>query len=1219
MHSRDIYVTNVVNFSMTSYSTKGSRSSSASIICAKSSRSDFNFEVVDHVRISNLKFFGCQRNIIGFVYDSTLITVTASNLILLECTFENNEKTDVISASNSNITIAHCTYKGNHGVSRSTSVDIESILFFTHCNVMIVNSTFIDNEGELLYVTIHGHGRDNIAALVQRNLNTLTITGCEFRNNDPEAMIHVQNSNVSINDTKFIGNRARKSLSAFRSLVHIDKSAFKHNDGSAINLKECTVHIFNSVYDSNNQAIKGEYGGTPAYYRTDIHIHGSEFKNNGYYTYTRGGAIYCLDETIINFSETCTLAYNHADQGGAIYLDHSVKIFVAHGATVIIANNTASKGGGIFLNHDANLTLHSHSTLQILENKAKENGGGIYAFELSSININLAFKSLSSNIHTSNSMIYFHKNQARQGGGLYLGFNSTVRTFMCVINFNENSAEYGGAVYVFSNLSTGLLYPECFFQSLPYPAPTYNITSDTGKCSKQHQFPIQFSTNRANYSGVSLFKSIFLNCSINGNTFEEFTAITAMSNIKTSDVGSFLLQVCYCENGNPDCTKQLPFVDIKTGEKLVLDIAIADRGNHAVNGKIKSEIRGSVLIRDDQKIQYVKSGCTPLIFNIYSLEASLQLILSPQFKTDGRFIKSKVRSKRSIKLNFLACIDCPTGFQKTVDDAKGCDCVCNVILGPYIISCNYSRETITKKGTTAWISSLSIKNTSDFMTYPYCPLDYCLSPDTPVEINLNIPNGADVQCAHNRSGLLCGACRPGLSLSLGSSRCLPCYAHWPGVLVAVIISSLLAGIVLVASLLMLNLTVAVGTLNGLIFYANIVATSRDKFFPSTNCITVFVSWLNLELGIDTCMFDGMDFYWKTWIELAFPTYILLLVVLVIIISKYSIKFAQIVGKRNPIATLNTLILLSYVKFVRTVILVFSFATLDYPDNSHSLVWWPDATVGYFSGKHIVLWIIAALIFVAAIFYTVLIFSWQWLLYYQHKMIFKWMQSQRLRMFVEPYHAPYAFNHRYWTGLLLLVRVIVQVISAANVSGDREITILAIGITVSILLILVSCRPYKSWQVEVLEIICYANIVVFCLTTLYSSKVGNSQDAISYISGTITLLLLLIVLTYHVVTQLFFKTQFGKKLKNRLNRQFSDVENEEQVSFVAQDSEEGKPATYSEVDPPPRRDAVPLSYFVNLRSRRNTTDGISGSGNCEENELRLREQPVNSSTPYSLMK
>ena len=93
----------------------------------------------------------------------------------------------------------------------------------------------------------------------------------------------------------------------------------------------------------------------------------------------------CLGETLITFSETCTLADNHAEWGGAIYLSFGAQCFVAHGATVIIANNTASEdGGGIYLGTDSNLTLRSQSILQILENRATNAGGGIYASERSS-------------------------------------------------------------------------------------------------------------------------------------------------------------------------------------------------------------------------------------------------------------------------------------------------------------------------------------------------------------------------------------------------------------------------------------------------------------------------------------------------------------------------------------------------------------------------------------------------------------------------------------------------------------------------------------------------------------------------------------------------------------------------------------------------------------------------------------------------------------------
>ena len=132
-----------------------------------------------------------------------------------------------------------------------------------------------------------------------------------------------------------------------------------------------------------------------------------------------------------------------------------------------------------------------------------------------------------------------------------------------------------------------------------------------------------------------------------------------------------------------------------------------------------------------------------------------------------------------------------------------------------------------------------------------------------------------------RACLLCGSCQPGLSLSLGSSRCFLCPSYWPALFIAITIAAMLAGIALVTLLLVLNMTVAVGTLNGLIFYANVVYAYQNILLPfqGINFITVLISWLNLDLGIDTCYFPGMDTYIKTWLQLAFPTYVIFLVIL----------------------------------------------------------------------------------------------------------------------------------------------------------------------------------------------------------------------------------------------------------------------------------------------------------------------------------------------------
>ena len=64
----------------------------------------------------------------------------------------------------------------------------------------------------------------------------------------------------------------------------------------------------------------------------------------------------------------------------------------------------------------------------------------------------------------------------------------------------------------------------------------------------------------------------------------------------------------------------------------------------------------------------------------------------------------------------------------------------------------------------------------------------------------------------------------------------------------------LLGIILVAVLFLLQLTVSSGMINGLIFYVNIVSINSVAFELEKIFIPleVFVHWLNLDFGIETC-------------------------------------------------------------------------------------------------------------------------------------------------------------------------------------------------------------------------------------------------------------------------------------------------------------------------------------------------------------------------------
>ena len=304
-------------------------------------------------------------------------------------------------------------------------------------------------------------------------------------------------------------------------------------------------------------------------------------------------------------------------------------------------------------------------------------------------------------------------------------------------------------------------------------------------------------------------------------------------------------------------------------------------------------------------------------------------------------------------------------------------------------------------------------------------------------------------------------------------------------LVGIILLAIIAGIALVSLLLFLNVTVAIGTMNGLLFYANIIYGNASIFFsnfPTYSSPSVFIAWLNLDIGFDICLFEGIDTYVKTWLQLVFPFYLIFIVVIVFAICRHSQRFSNLIGKKNPVANLATLILLSYAKILSSVITMLSRTALQYPDGQRVL-WKPDATIEYLqNSKHALLFIAAVLILVVGATYTMILFSWQWLVCSPNWKILRWIRNPKLSSFIESYHAPYNFKHRYWTGLLLLLRVVLYLVSALNPSGDPQVPLMATMLAVGSLFVLDIRNVYKKIPVNIIEMTIIFNILVFTIIT-----------------------------------------------------------------------------------------------------------------------------------------
>ena len=239
----------------------------------------------------------------------------------------------------------------------------------------------------------------------------------------------------------------------------------------------------------------------------------------------------------------------------------------------------------------------------------------------------------------------------------------------------------------------------------------------------------------------------------------------------------------------------------------------------------------------------------------------------------------------------ITVVPCPVGFQLTRRAPHVCDCQ-PLLQGVPGVECDIQQLTISRQGF-VWIGVSHDGN--EVMISESCPQGYC----TKEKVNMSL-DYLDSQCDYRRSGILCGQCRQGLSLILGSSHC----QHCSNVNLFLILPFALAGVALVLFIKLLDLTVSQGTINGLILYANVVQANKPVFFTSAaSPLALFVAWLNLDVGINTCFFDGLTAYGNTWLQFLFPLYIWGIAGVIILLAKYSDRAARVTGNNSVSSSL----------------------------------------------------------------------------------------------------------------------------------------------------------------------------------------------------------------------------------------------------------------------------------------------------------------------------
>ena len=417
------------------------------------------------------------------------------------------------------------------------------------------------------------------------------------------------------------------------------------------------------------------------------------------------------------------------------------------------------------------------------------------------------------------------------------------------------------------------------------------------------------------------------------------------------------------------------------------------------------------------------------------------------------------------------------------------------------------------------------------MWSPNCPAHMCRN-DKDKWLNFSSDN-VDFLCLEYRNAMLCGACLENYSLTLSSLKCSKCNSNN---YLSLLLVFTLAGVTLIASLLILHISVADGTVNGLIFYANILDIIDDIVIPQNKItpypLTVLISWLNLDFGIPTCFYTGLNYYSYTWLQFVFPFYLWFLVGLIILACKYSSRAMKLFGS-NPVAVLATVVLMSYNKLLHTSQQILSYVTVYYSNGTQERRWKIDPNLLYFQGKHIPLAMFG--MFVVIVFlipYVILISFGHYLQKYSNKRRLKWLI--KLKPILDAYYAPCCKNTQYWVGFLLFTRTCLSITYSA-LSNKEHITILVIVSSVLTGVALIPWLQHKIYEnnfVNVLEGSFILNIIVLSITS-YHIITRNLKNMLilSHIFIGIAFIEFLAILGFHASHQLNLKWLYMKYCKN----------------------------------------------------------------------------------------
>ena len=1043
------------------------------------------------------------------------------------------------------LTIANCGFKwyqyyvvslyfGNINTVKLECISVQNgsgngLILFNTYDVLIANSSFANNgaqykfSGNVLIAYVDLLKRQPQVKIVRSNFTLGLGNGmflwCDY-NNKPDVII--DNSMFSNNIARYGGGVyivLRGGGSIEISSCTISNNTAQYGGGIYIGLSwKSSIDLSDSTI-CNNIASNGGGVYIESIGQSNIDVSSSNIYNNTVEMNGGGVMMYSLGDGNIEFID-CTIYDNTAQSdGGGMYITSYSESGSIEFSNCTISNNSAYFASGLVLH---SLQSTSTSTFHLTNvsfyfnkifNKpiAQQNG---YRSAITMLNVaNVTFHQLKVSNHKTtglvgdNSLITFDgHNMFVNNSGIYGGGIALYDSSKLLLNVNANisfvnnhASKSGGGIFVYHDHVLGEdIATDCSFKVIPYHYPNDTKTV------------LYFVNNTADISGDVLYGGKIDNCT---NTLYFVHLFNYTQQTGLSVVSSDPIQVCFCQLNKPNCSITNINIFASPGIDINVSLATAGLKDGLTQGVIKLNSSDNSSI-----VQYNKNRLNAVCTNItFTLRTDSSLNTIQVYATLQSSINEPLHDPYA-KVIEVTIEPCPNGYPKVNDT-----CVCRPELNTPLITCDISTQIITRDGN-MWIGYEN--NSNCLIVYSNCPFHYCN--DSNISFTFNSPSK---QCFPNRSGMLCGQCSQGLSLMLGSNQCGQCTNDH----IALIIPFALAGIALVAFVITLNLTVSVGTINGLIFYANVLKLYEHIFFfkNPVNFLSYFISWINLDLGIKTCFYHNMDSCSKMWLQFVFPAYVWIILIFIIILLRYSSKAVRLVG-RQAIPVLATMILLSYTKLIRTVVQALYFIKIPCTDSKNNTVLllrsYVDANVEYVRGCHMPLFLFSLAVLVLLIipytFYLLTIPLFEGPLS-KYMCCCKKLLTY-MKPFFDAYGGPYKDKYRFWTGFLLLVRVFL-------VFSVVSLDVLIFLLIVIVFMYHIFKGIYRHFLLGCLEEFFVLNLMFMAYMNVQTS---NDNDKLkvqvsSIVLVSISFVVFCGIIVYHV---------WDRLLKSRLQQPITKVKN-----------------------------------------------------------------------------